>query len=445
MKKKIIGILVVMVLAAGVIMPVVFAAPKVPNPFSDEYDIGTARTAQMENVGFHCASAGGNGRVWVEAYDVKAAAAKASGEKWVEETIIYIDDNSWLLANTTDYVCPVCGGTYWVSFSNKSGVPDGKNMQLTHYYPPSDEWEFLSGGGVSIVKTKYGEYTDWFALPGEFTFELFAIGENGAEEKVAEGETNFFGCVEFFNLEPGDYVVREKVAVDVKTIPNGSHGYRYVWKAIYPDGADGLYFTLDKDGKTFVGELETDQLAIDNVYYCKHAVQWTKAPDDAEYAWALSVGAVPFEITAGDRGYLWYGVCSGDGNVCRAHYVEATCTANAYIELWHDCIGTGSDGLPYDYSTGWNCYIPDTALGHDLAPWNPGGFKPFLYGYFAQYCTRTNDTRCCNTDFEMKYYEDEWVKAFVAEYGFNLNEVGGWNGTVWTCPWNSEWIVTKVS
>ena len=110
-----------------------------------------AREAVILDAGFHCNANGGNGRVWVSAYDAKYEAdknLKKNGIGGVLEDLIYLGDNCWLLANQTDYVCPQCGSTVWVSYSNKSGVPDGKNIQLTH--PPESD-EVLKGAAEATV------------------------------------------------------------------------------------------------------------------------------------------------------------------------------------------------------------------------------------------------------------------------------------------------------
>ena len=86
------------------------------------------------NAGFHCNANGGNGRVWVDLYDERFEADKAKkkdGVGGVLEALIDLGDNCWLLASD-EYFCPACGNNEWVSYSNKSGVPNGKNIQLTH-------------------------------------------------------------------------------------------------------------------------------------------------------------------------------------------------------------------------------------------------------------------------------------------------------------------------
>jgi len=365
MKKKIIGILVVAVLAMGVMIPVVLAAPKVPNP--SEFDLGEARQVQMENVGFHCASQGGNGRVWIDAYDVKAAEAKKSGVKWIKETIIYVDDNSWLLANTTDYVCPVCGGTMWVSYSNKSGVPDGKNMQLTHYYPPSDEW--FPSGVVSFTKEMLGGLDLYFegAYNSVFDFDLFKLSGSGAYDihigtfttgysyfidngTIIGEETMTPFTVSIGGLPIGKYVFKEVIGTLVFSAGLGyvygtdtmANNYNLVWKPVYPGGRDGLYFEIDPISRLGVFENQSD--TVNNMIASKHS--WLWAPDGYDPATLLFVPIKEvIELGEGNGNIIIFdGYCTSEtGTMEVIGIVPPTCQSKGiiWVGCTCGCSGTG--------------------------------------------------------------------------------------------------------
>jgi len=102
--------------------------------------LGAAVVTNFINAGFHCNANGGNGRVWIDAYDKEYKDNKNEGLDGVLVDLIPLEDNYWLLDNQKDYKCPQCGSNVWVSYSNMSGVPDGKNIQFNH--PPSIKEEF---------------------------------------------------------------------------------------------------------------------------------------------------------------------------------------------------------------------------------------------------------------------------------------------------------------
>jgi len=154
MKKKILLILALgLIISSTAAFGSITAFAKTPEPTVAPGD----KIAVILNAGFHCGAGGGNGRVWIKAYDDKYEAAKAAKEKGVREDLINIDETTWQLADIMSYECPVCGSTFWASYSNKSGIPDGKNMQFTHFTPDDGEGEFFGGGHDCEIALTY-----WF-------------------------------------------------------------------------------------------------------------------------------------------------------------------------------------------------------------------------------------------------------------------------------------------
>lgn len=147
-----------------------FAAPKVPEPVVQE----GARTAVMlDKNPFHCNATGGNGRAYSYAFENELAAAGKKGT--VTLNLVYIGDNAWLL-DSKQYVCNTCGNNEWASFSNKSGVPDGKNMQFTH--PAKKEIPVPEVyGTLNIKKTVGGEdFAAWADNKGLSLAQMEEIG-----------------------------------------------------------------------------------------------------------------------------------------------------------------------------------------------------------------------------------------------------------------------------
>jgi len=146
--KKFITIVCTLVVMLAIAAPVM-AAPKVPEP---PPEVGARYAINFLNVGFHCGKNGGNGRVWVDAYDELYNNAKKAKLKGVLADFQYLGDNCWMLCDTASYVCPKCGSSVWVSYSNKSGVPDGLNMQLTHSAVPEEIPETYATFSISVQK-----------------------------------------------------------------------------------------------------------------------------------------------------------------------------------------------------------------------------------------------------------------------------------------------------
>jgi hypothetical protein len=116
----------------------------------------------INNANFHCNASDGNGRVNpTEPIDMdkfvgKFTFTKAEGTTWNLIDVADKDDNSLSMV-----VCPECGSTEWVTFSNNSGVPDGKNIQMYHPgYDDEDPWKKDTGIEIFVdVVKQHNEIT----------------------------------------------------------------------------------------------------------------------------------------------------------------------------------------------------------------------------------------------------------------------------------------------
>lgn len=132
---------------------------------------------------------------------------------------------------------------------------------------------------VSFMKTKYDGLLD--VDDGEFGFVLSKIVD-GVEDEVGICYTNAGGEVVAKDLSPGSYVFREVwTTVFAGGLGFDEYGdlvenYNLVWKVIYPDDKNGLYFTLSVSGDV-VWDNEEGVGIVDNKIYGKHTVLW--APD----------------------------------------------------------------------------------------------------------------------------------------------------------------------
>lgn len=162
------------------------------------------------NLGFHCGDGDNGGQRVRPAGYVKGA----------EEAFLRLDDVRWELESTA-YVCPECGKTDWISFSNMSGVPNGKNIQVTHKggEPPTDSYGQISIAVRKLLTADAQAYYDanpGLALP-EFTFtlELLVDGEPYTGDTytgpltIAAGENDTWGTFLFDSTVEVTYKVTE--------------------------------------------------------------------------------------------------------------------------------------------------------------------------------------------------------------------------------------------
>jgi len=89
----------------------------------------------IEEAGFHCNDGNGNGSVSppipvaYQTFDNNGKVVYVYPVNRVNNTTSWeLDDSDGKNA----IVCPACGRTDWVTYSNNSGVPDGKNAQFKH-------------------------------------------------------------------------------------------------------------------------------------------------------------------------------------------------------------------------------------------------------------------------------------------------------------------------
>ena len=102
--------------------------------------LASSDNATAQGFAFHCNAGNGNGRTYLVGYAKDFGKYdKKTGEGLVN-LVRSADPKVWnvIVPEGETWKCLACGGTEWISFSNKSGVPDGKNIQLFH---PSDPFD----------------------------------------------------------------------------------------------------------------------------------------------------------------------------------------------------------------------------------------------------------------------------------------------------------------
>jgi len=179
----------------------VIIAMLIPVLADDEGDPEIIETT-LNNAGFHCGAAQGNGRVRPDGY--------SNGQQVSFERI---DETTWKLVGD-DYICPKCGRTEWVSYSNKSGTPDGKNIQLTHISESPVTFVPLN---LLVTKESSHELSDDFCIKvyeanGNAKGGLVArlkVDGSGVNWYYFEGEDPNVHCWVVINLYEGSYILEE--------------------------------------------------------------------------------------------------------------------------------------------------------------------------------------------------------------------------------------------
>ncbi|MDR2017945.1 MAG: hypothetical protein LBQ00_03575 [Syntrophobacterales bacterium] len=153
---------------------------------------------------FHCNTFGGNGRVWPE---VGPYNKKHDGKIFLVLEEIP-GTTTWRLIDVKDKngkslgvpTCPGkhehCGSSEWISFSNNSGAPDGKNIQLHHSKPVDPP------GKITLEKRFDGQlFAKWSTnvdidpqeIINSMVFELYAVAGDGSQitgVPIAVGRVN---------------------------------------------------------------------------------------------------------------------------------------------------------------------------------------------------------------------------------------------------------------
>ena len=232
MRNKLISIalVVVMVLALGLTAVAASNSQEVTGP--------TSRIWQ-DGFGFHCNQCGGNGATAVIYKGSNKAVIAAianlkkqpAGSMLVEKgeqknifgtkiypiTIERVGDTTlWNLVTGDDIECATCHRTDWVTYSNKNGVVEGKNIQAHH--PPLPD-VVVPYGGLSFEKKVEGvSIVEWLGDKGYKGIEailngleFYLVNSDGKEFGPADVDLLSGGVYTFANIPAGTYTLIEKI------------------------------------------------------------------------------------------------------------------------------------------------------------------------------------------------------------------------------------------
>jgi len=252
---------------------------------------------QYNNADFHC-NADGNGRVWTTLG--KNVTQKLSVPlHFVANTGQPVSNQAnaataWHLVHNNTYICEECGSAEWVTFSNNSGLPDGKNIQMNHpgqYIEIVKVWLDAEGNVIKDTKGLSAKFTiSWTGMdgkartrevgPGKHFFANDLIGSIKVEEKDIKnytlisinGEETFVQpadldknlSVSFTNKEDPYAVILKEWDIDGQIIEGGS----IVVDDVTITAKFDIYaYDEDEDGNPVRGECLKEGLLAGEKFY----------------------------------------------------------------------------------------------------------------------------------------------------------------------------------
>ena len=239
-----------------------------------------AKTATVTGAGFHCCHGpkGGNASVKINGIDNKTVVQLARVGK----------TNAWQLVTSTPVVCPVCGGTNWVSFSNNSGVPNGKNIQLSCM--GCDPKPIVFDITVKHRVLVNGQPGPYLVYDG--------VGENfkSTDQQYVEWLNNVKGF-EFLNL----HLVATRA--NDPGVPDGAKGYDCV-DVTATGGTDLFYLTTytDQVGNDLVALIKPELSGHYEITFW-YEPQYVFVPYFyyGTHVWDLNDGSYPMDTLHGDH------------------------------------------------------------------------------------------------------------------------------------------------
>jgi len=244
MKKKVLSIVMVLAMIAGLTIPALAGNGNGTNGnVSNIFLTGRVDYKDYNNANFHCNAINGNGRVWTtlgkdytqqmndiltfERTDLRAPQSVAGKDTtWLlinratQEPVMSANGKKiegWIVTDPSAemFICEQCGSQLWISYSNNSGEPDGKNIQITH---PGKEIEI-----IKVWLDAEGNAIKGTGLSAKFTITW--TGKDGVERSMN-------------NVGPGKYSFPEDLIDSI---------------VVTETGAAKNYTLIEIDGKNVIG------------------------------------------------------------------------------------------------------------------------------------------------------------------------------------------------
>ena len=168
-----------------------------PTPSNTQIVTGTDTRFWRDGFGFHCNATNGNGRtnVTINGKVYKSNDQNDNGkDSAMHSNLVRVGTTTLWNLLKDDIVCATCGSTEWVTYSNNSGVINGKNPQVHHraYAEIVKTWADENPNDLVAVFDIY-KYDSKNKVDGRGALVI-----EGAEAGVK------------YQLEPGTYVVAER-------------------------------------------------------------------------------------------------------------------------------------------------------------------------------------------------------------------------------------------
>ena len=390
------------------------------NKVTNNYLEGAELKQDFNNAQFHCNAISGNGRVWpvipadMKKFDGQLTFTKAEGTRWNLTGVAAQNLDSKGKAIKDSYtplqmvVCPECGSIEWITFSNNSGEPDGKNIQMQHpgqnliiekdwikhNFPYPLTFKFVSNFALVMNGKTYKLGPGQYFIPEDLSasveeiscspgFALAGVSVNGEEVALGKVEGLVGGDkVKFINEDQLPPPVKGKIRFE--KIVEGELISAWIKGGVITDYLTGfnLYYANDKGEQGAFKEyqaLGSDcSVLFENLENGWYAVEEVKGPKFAEafvdkgLRYFQVVNGVPFGMSSDFdydaeyvvlNGYgsgltLGYPGLNNTGDIFPIH-VKNTVTGDVYASF---CANAGSQ----NFSSGY--YTVNRNLDYGMAP-----------------------------------------------------------------------------
>jgi hypothetical protein len=226
--------------------------PNSPTPSNNQTAVDPETRFWRDGFGFHCNTFGGNGRtaVTINGQLFRANNQNDNGRNplmhsWLDRVGM---TTTWTLRTLTDIVCETCGSMEWITYSNNSGVINGRNIQANH--PPAVA---TLPAAVIVSKVWLDANGAPFNYDGEITFTNgFVLGENTVPaNELADFSENIPEGWNFVSVSVNDNEPETTNFVTINPAPGGTYNVVFTNQLPLVYLPDGFEIEKTVEGESF--------------------------------------------------------------------------------------------------------------------------------------------------------------------------------------------------
>jgi len=424
--KKTLSTIIVLVLLATMAVPVMANG----NTARVEGDVAIA-----EGFGFHCNTFGGNGRTYVPQFQTIGNNGRMTNINTNKTLVTLVRTASPVVWNVVvpegeNWACIDCGSDAWITYSNRSGVPDGKNIQLNH--PPKVAFEIVKlVDGRIIVEWEIPEDYGFTIKDFIVGFDLYSTKGRGAPLETRIGRCDFnvtTGLISYSGeLESGWYALKELLT------PLGSEWFEHPSPFYILIGGDSVmgessafnysaHYTVGYDWFAMIKTLDIDGLNAGGEVF----PIWLYSSDGIRHdSFCAHPGSVSF---AGDRSFnplCCTGYLVAEGGQFPGVYNDFVSAYNYIMDHYGDL----NDNRLITQVITWSIIRPDLvnvdsiAVNANLSPAEKADITDVLNnfkGYFGNgLIVDVVYLVCENSAHDYRYCQPQLVPVYGGEVAFN--------------------------